>query len=105
MIQPPIDAFFDLVGVENSMTYVDGAPLKGVLLGYFGPGCTVPACAKYVFVQNLDYTASKIYRVTGPGLLSLFNVPTRSWMPTGHSHVDVTLAPGSGALVGSNSAA
>jgi hypothetical protein len=100
MTQPPSNALFDIPRVANTMTYVDGAPLKGVLLGYFGSGCTKPACATHVFVQNIDYTTHKIYRVNGPSLLSIFDPNTGVWVPTGHNYADVSLEAGGGALIG-----
>jgi hypothetical protein len=100
MTQPPGNALFDIPGVANTMTYVDGSPLKGVLLGYFGSGCTKPACATHVFVQNIDYTTRKVYRVKGPNLLSIFDSNTGAWVPTGHNYADVSLEAGGGALIG-----
>jgi hypothetical protein len=100
MLAPPSEAPFDVASVGNTMQYVDGNPLKGVLLGYFGAHCATPACATHVFVQNLDYTASKEYRVNGPAPLSLFDAVHNVWLPTGHNYADVSLEPGGGALVG-----
>jgi hypothetical protein len=100
MTQRPVDASFDVAAVANTMSYADGAPLKGVLLGYFGSGCAQPACATQVFVQNLDYTSSKTYRVSGPGPLSVFDANTGTWTSTGHNYADVTLEAGGGALIG-----
>jgi hypothetical protein len=51
-------------------------------------------------VQNLDYTASKSYRVNGPGPLSVFDPATGAWTPTGHDYADVSLEAGGGALIG-----
>jgi hypothetical protein len=99
MTQPPDDAAFDVAGVSNTMPYLDGAPLKGVLLGYFGGGCAAPACATHVFVQNIDYSASKAYRVSGPGPLAVFDPATDSWTPTGHNYADIRLEPGGGTLI------
>jgi hypothetical protein len=103
--QPPDNSPFDVLSVVNAMTYVDGDPLKGVLLGYFGVRCTMPACATHVLLQNLDYAASKVYRVKGPGRLSVFDASTSSWVPTGHSYADIALKPGGGALIATAAAA
>jgi hypothetical protein len=100
MTQPPDHAAFDVAGVANKMSYVDGSPLKGVLLGYFGSGCSSPDCASHVFIQNMDYTAGKVYRVNGPDLLSIFDPGTGAWAPTGHAYADVALEAGGGALIG-----
>jgi hypothetical protein len=100
MTPRPVDAAFDVAAVTNSMSYADGAPLKGVLLGYFGSGCAQPACATQVFVQNLDYTSSKTYRVSGPRPLSVFDANAGTWTSAGHNYADVTLEAGGGALIG-----
>ena len=100
MTQPPEHASYDVVGLANNMAYVDGSPLRGVLLGYFGSDCSTPACATHVFVQNLDYTAKKVYRINGPGLLHVFDADTGEWTPTGHDYAVVSLEAGGGALIG-----
>jgi hypothetical protein len=102
MTQPPDHASFDVASLANRMPYVDGSPLKGVLLGYFGTdsSCSSPACATHVFVQNLDYTAGKNYRVNGPSPLSVYDADTDAWIPTGHNFADVTLQAGGGVLIG-----
>jgi hypothetical protein len=100
MTQRPTDASFDVAAVANTMSYADGAPLKGVLLGYFGSGCAQPACATHVFVQNLDYTSRKTYRVNGPGPLSVFDADSGTFTSTGHNYADVTLEAGAGVLIG-----
>jgi hypothetical protein len=100
MTQPPGNAAFDVANVSNTAPYFDGSPLKGVLLGYFGSGCAAPACATHVFVQNIDYTSGKAYRITGPGPLSVFDPATGAWIPTGHDYADVRLEAGGGALIG-----
>jgi len=100
MTPRPADASFDVTAVADTLRYTDGAPLKGILLGYFGSGCAQPSCATHVFVQNLDYTASKTYRISGPGPLSIFNAATGTWSSTGNANADVTLPAGGGVLIG-----
>ena len=100
MTQPPSNAAFDVPSVSNTSPYFDGSPLKGVLLGYFGSGCAAPSCATHVFVQSIDYTTSKTYRVNGPGPLSVFDPATGAWIPTGHDYADVRLEAGGGVLIG-----
>jgi hypothetical protein len=99
MAQPPNNAPWDVSNLDNMMTYIDGAPLKGALLGYFGTRCRQPECATQVVVQNLDYSARHVYRIRGPGPLSVFDAATESWTPSGHEYADVGLEPGGGALV------
>lgn len=91
----PADPTFDIPSVRNTLTYTDGAPLKGVLLGYFGVGSNIT----HAFVQNLDYGASHTYRVTGRGPLSVLNPKTDSWTSSGQNYLDLSLQPGAGALI------
>jgi hypothetical protein len=99
MTPPPDNAALQVVGTRNTMEYVDGEPLKGVLLGYFGTRCSNPACASHLLLQNLDYRAAKVYRVSGPGHLSVFNVRSNSWVASDRKYVDVALEPGGGKLI------
>ena len=81
--------------------YSNGAALKGVLFGFFDKdGTTLADATILALVENLDYTASKTYTVTGPGNLSVFNATTGVWTPTGHNYATLNLAPGGGVLVG-----
>jgi hypothetical protein len=91
---------FDIPALTNSRTYVDGAPLKGALLGYFGIPGSRSQQTKYALVENLDYSASHTYRVTGPGPLCVFDADADRWTHTGQSHADVTLTPGGFVLLG-----
>ncbi len=104
---PPKPAF-DIPAVRDDMTWsarsqgpgptpTSGPPLRGLLIGYFGTTGTSPA---YAFVVNLDYTAPRNIRVTGPGPISGFNATSGAWAAAGHAYADVTLTPGGGALVG-----
>jgi hypothetical protein len=96
----PSGSPFDISSVSNSMSYSDGAPLKGVLFGFFDKDGTTLADATLALIENLDYTASKTYTVTGPGNLSIFDATTGIWTPTGHNYTTLNLAPGGGVLVG-----
>lgn len=105
MTPPPGRAPFDIPQVSNAASYIDGAPLKGILLGYFGAAaCTELACATHVLLQNLDYSSSKAYRLEGTGPLSVFDAGTGTWTPSGHNYTDISLEPGAGALVALNAA-
>ena len=95
---------FSISNVTN-ISYRDGAPLQGVLLGFFDSDGTALSDATVALVTNLNYSAQKTCRVTGPGNLSLFDATTGVWIPQGHNYVDLTLAPGGGALVGLTSVA
>jgi len=104
MSRTPLDAAFVVRGLADDLEYSDGAPLKGLLLGYFGSNCETPACATQVFVENLDYSASKTFRVSSAGRLSVLDINTDSWKPSTRNYVDVTLGPGDGVLIGRSSA-
>jgi len=101
----PGNSPFDIRSVSNNRTYTDGAPLKGVLFGFFDKDGTTLTDATFALVVNLDYTANRIYTVTGPENLSVFDATTGVWTATGHNYATLHLLPGGGALVGLISAA
>jgi hypothetical protein len=74
--------------------------LQGVLFGLFDKDGTTVADATLALVENLDYSNSKTYLVTGPGNLSVFNADTGVWTAMGQSSVTLNLLPGGGELVG-----
>lgn len=84
----------------SDISYTAGAPLKGILLGFFDMDGAALSDATFAIVQNLDYSSPKTYRVTGPDKLSIFNATTGTWTPKEQNHADVTLPPGGGVLVG-----
>lgn len=94
----PGNPFIRLSPTVPDTTYVNGAPVKGILLGLFGSD-TQPAGEIYALVVNLDYTNSKITTVMGPENLSVFNATTGVWSPTGSNQVTLDLPPGGGTLV------
>ncbi len=100
MTQLPIDSSFDISSVSNTLSYVDWAPLTGVLFGLFDQDGTTAADATFALIQNLDYNAGRSYTVTGPGNLSIFDATTGVWRSTGHNYALLDLAPGGGVLVG-----
>ena len=100
----PSDSPFTVGGVSGNISYSDGDPLKGVLLGLFDKDGATVADATFVLVQNLDYTSSHIYTVTGLDNLSIFDAITGLWTATGHNYVELNLSPGGGILVGLTSA-
>jgi hypothetical protein len=97
--QLPGDSPFDISGVSNDLSYHEGNPLKGVLFGFFGKGGTTPAEATMALVVNLDYTADKIYTLTGPGNLLIFDATTGVWTSSGRNSAVLNLVPGGGVLV------
>jgi hypothetical protein len=100
MTPPPAASSFDVPSLVNDMSYINGTPLKGALLGYFGASdCSSTACATHVLLQNLDYTSSRVYRLQGPGPLSVYDARTGRWIPSAHNYADLALEPGGCALV------
>lgn len=84
----------------SEISYSNGDPLKGVLFGFFDKDGTALSDATLALIENLDYTASKDYTVTGPGNLFVFDATTGRWIPKGSSQVVLHLNPGGGFLVG-----
>lgn len=89
------------ITIENTMSYSNGAPLKGVLFGFFDidAGSTI-GDATFAYIVNLDYTAAKTYALTGPGNLSIFDATTGVWSAMGTNMFYLTLGAGEGRLVG-----
>ena len=93
------------INLDNTMSYVDYAPLKGALFGFFDTeGGTEMADATFAYIANLDYSAAKTYTLTGPGDLSVFDAATGAWTATGSDQITLNLEEGGGALVGLTSA-
>jgi hypothetical protein len=87
------------VGDVPAIAYSNGAPLKGLLLGFFGKGGDSVADATLALVQNLDYSASRACRATASQSLSVFDAATGKWKSQEGNEVDLTLPPGGGILV------
>jgi hypothetical protein len=91
-------------GLPTTMTYHDGNPLKGVLLGLFDADGSSPADATFALVLNMDYSGDRNYTVTGPGNLSVFDPGTGRWIAMNSNQISLDLAAGGGLLVGLTSA-
>jgi hypothetical protein len=100
----PSDSPFNISGISNDMDYNEGDAVKGVLLGLFDKDGTTLADATFALVQNLDYTLSKTYTVTGTENLSIFDATTGVWTAVGSNQATLHLLPGGGILVGLTSA-
>jgi hypothetical protein len=86
-------------GIANT-TYRTDQPVRGAVLGLFGPDDLL-ADATCTLAVNLSYSSILNTRVTGPGgNLSVFDPATGRWIAQGHPYADVSLEPGGGALVG-----
>ncbi len=94
----PGNSPFSFVPSVGNTTYVDGTPVKGMLMGLFGPDAQL-ANAQYALAVNLNYSSSRTITVSGPGNLSVFDPTTGIWSPTGSNQATLSLLPGGGKLV------
>jgi len=97
----PADGRFQLDPPVPTMTFTNLQPVKGVLLGYFGPTSKGKKAPKptHVMVVNLNYQAEAIVGVRGSSRLELYDPATGRWSRAGGKHADLHLAPGGGQLV------
>jgi hypothetical protein len=95
------DSRFRLDPPVAPMPYKRLEPVKGVLLGLFGPAGkgNEPGKPTHVLVVNLDYRASAIARLVGPGNLASFDASRGSWSPAAGRIIELRLPPGGGTLL------
>jgi hypothetical protein len=76
-------------------------PVKGVLLGYFGPAVKGkrPPKPTHVMVVNLDYQTEAVIGLRGPSRLEVFDPASGRWSRANGKHADLPLAPGGGRLL------
>jgi hypothetical protein len=79
-------------------------PVRGMLLGLFGPATTGVGTANepkptHAVVVNLDYRAGTVARLVGPGNLETFDASRGAWLPATESPVELHLPPGGGRLL------
>ena len=89
------DGLFRFDPPVPKMPYTPPQPLKGLLLGYFGPADR----PTHVVAVSLDYKQSVSATVTGPGPLQLFDPAVGTWRPAGGSRAELRLPPGGGTLL------
>ncbi len=97
----PPDAPF---GPEFPIPLVDykpPAPVKGLLLGFFGPANS--SRPTHALVVNLDYKADLLLPFRGPGRLQVFDASAAKWLNAGGRRTELHLLPGGGLLVRSRS--
>ncbi|MBC7287086.1 MAG: hypothetical protein H5T86_03385 [Armatimonadetes bacterium] len=92
----PDDSPFRFDPPVPDMPYTPPQPVKGMLLGLFGPREGKPT---HAVVVNLDYTARATITVIGPGPLQLFDARARRWRDAGGRAATVRLRPGGGKLL------
>lgn len=96
----PSNSPFNVSNVSD-ISYSNGDPLKGALLGFFDKDGTALSDATIALVVNLNYSSTFNTRVTGPGGdLSVFDPALGVWVAQGHPWADVSVARGGGVLVG-----
>ena len=97
----PANGRFQLDPPVPAMTFANLQPVKGVLLGYFGPFSKgkKPPKPTHVMVVNLDYKAEVAVGIRGPSRLELFDPATGRWSRASGKRADLHLARGGGQLV------
>jgi hypothetical protein len=97
----PANGRFQLDPPVPAMSYTNLQPVKGVLLGYFGPagkGKRAPT-PTHVMVVNLDYQAEAVVGIRGPSRLELFDPAMGRWSRATGKRADLRLPRGGGCLV------
>jgi len=97
----PADGRFQLDPPVPAMSYTNLQPVKGVLLGYFGPAGKgkKPPKPTHVMVVNLDYQAEVVVGIRGPSRLEWFDPATGRWSRASGKRADLQLPRGGGRLV------
>jgi hypothetical protein len=95
------DVPFRLDPALPATAYQNLKPVKGMLLGVFGPAGKRHQHVQptHVLVVNLDYTADHLTNLIGPGKLEVFDATLRTWSSTTADRVELRLPPGGGKLV------
>jgi hypothetical protein len=91
----PKNADFMLDPPWPAADYHAPQPVKGVLLGYFGPA----AKPTHVLVVNLDYQTEVVAGLRGPARLEIFDANNGQWARAKEKRVELRLPPGDGRLV------
>jgi hypothetical protein len=95
------DAAFRLDPPVPTMPYKRLEPVKGMLLGLFGPPGKghEPGQPTHVLAVNLDYQAGAVTALLGPGDLETFDPGSGAWSATGATRIELRLPPGGGRLL------
>jgi len=97
----PKDAAFVLDPPVPAMDYKPPEPVKGIMLGYFGPagkGGQAPS-PTHVLVVNLDYQSEAVWGIRGPKRLETFDAGSGQWSRAGGQRIELRLPPGGGKLM------
>ena len=97
----PDDTAFRLDPPVPAMPYENLKPVKGMLLGFFGPTGSgdKPGKPTHVLVVNLDYEADSVTTLMGPENLEIFEAAAGTWSPTAADRAELRLPPGGGKLL------
>ena len=84
----------------KSLAYQAPQPVKGVLLGCFGPASGVGknSTPTHLVVVNLDYKGEAVVSVRGPQALEVFDPAKGTWSQAA-GRAELRLAPGGGRLL------
>jgi hypothetical protein len=97
----PKDAPFTLYPPVRARDYKAPEPVKGALLGCFGPtdktGRT--SAPTHVLVVNLEYQVETVLGIRGPARLEVFDETTGQWWRAKDNRCELHLSPGGGKLV------
>jgi hypothetical protein len=95
------DAAFVLEPPAPSQKYQPPEPVKGVLLGCFGPpgGTMTAKSATHVVVVNLDYKSEATAGLRGPEPLETFDAVAGEWSPVKEARAELRLPRGGGRLL------
>jgi len=97
----PSDAPFTLDPPAPALDYKPPQPVKGLLLGYFGPApkSGTLSAPTHVVVVNLDYRSEAVLGLSGPAELEVFDATAGQWSPASGRRADLRLPPGGGKLL------
>jgi hypothetical protein len=97
----PKEAAFTVDPPVPAMDYKPPQPVKGLLLGYFGPRAKSGAISTptRVVVVNLDYRSEAVLGISGPADLEVFDAAAGQWSPASGRRADLRLPPGGGKLL------
>jgi hypothetical protein len=95
----PGDIPFTFDPPVHTMDYKAPEPVRGVLLGCFGPAGKSAADSTHLLVVNLDYKTDAALGLRGPVPLELFNAATGRWSAAAGPRAELNLPRGGGILV------
>lgn len=95
------DAPFRLDPPVASAAYRRLQPVKGILMGFFGPAGKgqEPGKPTHVLVVNLDYQARAATTIVGPEKMEVLDAALRTWSSAAGNRAPVELPPGGGRLL------